>query len=165
MKTIIFIVATAAITIGFFLFVFPAIRQSDKNRTTQPAVTLNQPTVTIRGKTFLVEIADTPPERAIGLSNRQDLPQDAGMLFVFENQGIQAFWMKNTLIPLDMIFIRNNTIVTIHRDVPVQAPETPDTQLPRYAPTDPVNFVLEINAGLSDTYGFAEGDTVEIKGL
>lgn len=142
-----------------------SLKEKYKRSSASTPVAIKGPIVTIRDKTFTVEVADSPQERSIGLSNRQSLTQNAGMLFVFENPGIQAFWMKNTLIPLDMIFVHDDQIVTIHRNVPVQAPETPDTQLPRYAPTGPVNFVLEINAGLSDTYGFTEGDTVEIKGL
>jgi uncharacterized membrane protein (UPF0127 family) len=70
-----------------------------------------------------------------------------------------AFWMKDTLIPLDMIFIRNNRIVTIYRNIKPQ-PNTPDNQLHLYTPKEPVTYVLEINGGSSDKYGFQEVDSV-----
>lgn len=165
MKKFLFTFSIVTVIIALLLLFLPAKLHEREAPSPSPTVTVSQPTVSIRGKTFVIEIADSPQEKGVGLSGRTSLAQNAGMLFVFESPGMQAFWMKDTLVPLDMIFIGDDKIVTIHRNVPLQAPETPDTQLPRYAPTAPVNYVLEINAGLSDIYGFTEGDTVEIKGI
>lgn len=122
------------------------------------------PMVTIRGHTFSVEIADANEERVKGLSGRDDLDEEKGMLFVFERPVLSSFWMKDTRIPLDIIFMNNNRIVTIHHNVKPQ-PNTPESQLQRYTPTEQANFVLEINAGVSKRYGFQEGDAVKIDGL
>ena len=124
--------------------------------------TVKLPTVTVRNQTFTVEIADDAQERSTGLSNRTSLDNMRGMLFVFEQSGLHAFWMKDTLIPLDMIFINNNRIITIHKNVQPE-PNTPDHMLRKYPPGKPAKYVLEINAGLSKEYEFQEGDVVEIK--
>lgn len=152
MKRIIFtiIVVIAAIFIWYFY-----------GQNTQKPLP-NQPTVTIKDVTFAVEIADDGEERAKGLSNRENLAENAGMLFIFEQPATYSFWMKETLIPLDMIFIHDNRIVTIHRNARPQ-PNTPNEQLQRYPPSEHVNYVLEINGGLSEKYGFTEGDTVNIQ--
>lgn len=145
-----FLLITGAI--GFILFPrFNKIAQAN-------------PTVIIRNKTFLVELADSDEKRVKGLSKRNTLEQNKGMLFLFEKPGIYPFWMKDTLIPLDMIFINDNHIVTIHKNVQPQ-PNALDAELLRYAPKEPINYVLEINAGLSEKYGFEEGDEVMYENL
>lgn len=159
MRKFLFTFSIVATIIALLLLFLPAKLHEREAPSPMPTVIVSQPAVTIRGKAFTVELADSPQERSIGLSNRQNLDQNAGMLFIFESEGLHAFWMKGTLIPLDMIFIHDRKIVTIHRNVPTPAP---DSQVPFYTPRDPVNFVLEINAGLSDAYGFTPGDTVEI---
>lgn len=122
------------------------------------------PTITIGGKTFAVEVADTDEERAKGLSGRDNLDEEKGMLFVFERPVLSSFWMKDTRIPLDIIFIDNNRIVTIYEGVQPQ-PNVPNNQLQRYTSTEPAKYVLEVNAGLSKRYGFQKQDEVKIKGL
>jgi uncharacterized membrane protein (UPF0127 family) len=63
--------------------------------------------LTIGKNTISVEIADTPTERQTGLMNRKSMDKNSGMLFIFEQDGVYPFWMKNTLIPLDMIWINS----------------------------------------------------------
>ena len=81
------------------------------------------------------------------------------MLFLYDTPDYYQFWMKGMAFPLDIIFIRDSTIVTIARNVP---PPIGDSELPRYGPDEPADKVLEINAGLCDKYGIQEGDTVDI---
>ena len=119
-----------------------------------------EPSITIRNHTFTIEIADTNEAQAKGLSYRTSLNQDTGMLFVFEKPSLYTFWMKDMHFPLDILFIKDNIIVTIHENVPNPPSNTPLNQLPAYAPKQPANYVLEINAGLSQKYGFREGDEV-----
>lgn len=100
---------------------------------------------------FVVELAVTPQERARGLMFREDLPQRAGMLFVFDPPQPVAFWMKNTLIPLDMIFIDDRGVVTrVHQNA-VPGDLTP------IEGGDSVYAVLEINAGLAARYSIGPG--------
>ncbi|OGM02879.1 hypothetical protein A2115_00105 [Candidatus Woesebacteria bacterium GWA1_41_8] len=114
------------------------------------------------GKTNVqVEIADTTEKRAEGLSNRTSLKDDHGMLFVFNVPGTYpVFWMKDTLIPLDLIWIADSKIVQIDSDVAVAPPGTNDSDLPLYRPSVGIDYVLEVNAGFSQSHGLNVGDSV-----
>ena len=104
---------------------------------------------------FTVEVVDTPETRAQGLMYRQELADDAGMLFDFQEERPVSFWMRNTFIPLDMLFIKaDGTNLNIH----VNARPHDTTSIPSEGP---VQFVLEIPGGRSDELGIAAGDTVE----
>jgi uncharacterized protein len=103
-----------------------------------------------------VEVADTPAEWEHGLMNRSSMPGDAGMLFVFGNDAPRYFWMENTLIPLDMIFIAANlTIIDIHENA------TP-LSLDVIASSGPCRYVLEVNGGLCAADDVAIGDRVTL---
>ncbi len=104
--------------------------------------------------TIDVEIADNDEERVTGLMLRNQLQEKQGMLFIFEVEHIASFWMKNTLLPLDMIFVnRFNQIVTIHEHTVPLSEKT-------YQSTEPVLIVIEVNAGFSDKYGIKVGDKI-----
>ncbi len=100
---------------------------------------------------FAVEIADDAEERAQGLMNRASLPRGAGMLFVYEHPQPVAFWMKNTLIPLDMIFIGADGRVGAVHAMAVPGDET------AIAGPDDTLMVLEINGGLAGRLGLDAG--------
>jgi uncharacterized membrane protein (UPF0127 family) len=100
---------------------------------------------------FTVEVADTQAERSLGLMNRTSLPSAAGMLFVFDAPQRASFWMKNTLIPLDMIFADSAGRVTRVHSNAVPQDETPIDGGAGVA------TVLEINGGLADRLGIAPG--------
>lgn len=123
-----------------------------------------QPKVTISTKAgrevaFQVEIADTPAKRSMGLQYRKELGSDRGMIFLFPAESPQAFWMKNTPIPLDMIFIdRERRIVGI---VEQTVPFSLDTR----SVAVPSQFVLEINGGLAKRLGIQAGDRVRFDGI
>ena len=104
---------------------------------------------------FHVEEARTPEEQAKGLMFRTHLDSDSGMLFFFEKSEQYSFWMRNTLIPLDMIFIREDGIIEHIHDNAIPHDETPIR-----AP-NPVRAVLEINGGLSEKLGLNAGDRIE----
>lgn len=111
--------------------------------------------VTIRGDfgqaRFSVEVADTNEARARGLMFRENLPASAGMLFVYPAPQRASFWMRNTLIPLDMLFAdESGRIARVHANA-VPGDETP---IPG---GDGVLAVLEINAGLARAMGIVEG--------
>ena len=123
------------------------------------AAGLEQVPLTIRSLSrthrFTVEVARTPEEQATGLMNRQSLAPDRGMLFPYEPPRSTSFWMKNTLIPLDMIFIRpDGTIARIAANtVPLSLEPVPSLE--------PVAAVLEIAGGRAAELGIGEGDRVE----
>lgn len=100
---------------------------------------------------FEVEIADSEAERAQGLMFREELPRGAGMLFVYDQPQPAAFWMKNTLIPLDIIFLDEQGRVTSVHENAVPGDLTP---IPG---GDRVFAVLEINGGLARRYGITAG--------
>lgn len=120
----------------------------------------SKPTAVIRNQVFNIEIAKTQKAKETGLAKYNSIPQNFGMLFPFGKEGYNAFWMKNMKFPIDIIFIKNGKIIKIYKDVP--PPQTPDSQLPIYKPGDVSDTVLEINSGLSDKYGFENGDSVKI---
>lgn len=102
-----------------------------------------------------VEVADTPKEREIGLMNRESLAEGTGMLFDFRENRPVSMWMKNTLIPLDMLFIdKAGTIVRIARNAKPHSLETIPSG-------KPVRYVLEINGGAAAGYGAKAGDKLE----
>jgi uncharacterized membrane protein (UPF0127 family) len=103
---------------------------------------------------FRVELAITPQEQARGLMFREELGRMQGMLFVYDRQQPLAFWMRNTLIPLDMIFVdETGTVINVHAEA-VPLDETPiRSEAPGLA-------VLEINGGMADTLGIGPGDVL-----
>lgn len=103
---------------------------------------------------FTVELALTPEQQSRGLMFRESMPPDAGMLFVFDSVRPVAFWMKNTPLPLDMLFIgADGRIVNIAaRTTPFSTAQVPSA--------GPVRAVLEINGGVSALLGIAPGDRV-----
>ena len=107
-----------------------------------------------------VLVADTPQERAAGLSGYPGLPEDAGMLFVFPEPRQPSFWMKGMEFALDVIWIADGTVVRIDASVPPAPKDTPDDQLPRYRPNEPVTHVLELAAGSAARYGITVGSRI-----
>jgi len=104
------------------------------------------------------EVADDNDERAKGLMFREKLEENNGMIFIFEQENEIAFWMKNTLIPLDIIFIgKNFKIVDIKNAVPCKQDPC---QL--YKPQKSAQYVLEVNSGFAEKNGIKVNDEVEI---
>jgi len=103
------------------------------------------------------EIADTATRREIGLMYREKLDPEAGMLFIFDGEAPQSFWMKNTLIPLDIIFLDyNKKIVNIAKN----AKPCKTNPCPTYPSIYPTKYVLEVNGGLTDEKNIKIGDTL-----
>ncbi|UWQ20448.1 DUF192 domain-containing protein [Jannaschia sp. W003] len=101
---------------------------------------------------FATELALSPEDQARGLMFRESMPSMAGMLFVYDREQPVAFWMRNTLIPLDMIFVdESGTVTKVHAEA-VPGDETP---IPS---GDPARAVLEINGGMAERLGIEAGD-------
>jgi len=119
--------------------------------------------VDLRGEfgqvSFGVTLADTPQDRAQGLMHVETMPRFEGMLFIYETPQPLAFWMRNTLIPLDMIFL--NAAGEIRH---IHANAIPHDETPIRAP-EPGLAVLEINGGLAKMLNLAVGDVLRHPGL
>jgi len=131
-----------------------------------PAASTGTPTVVLhataggqRAIPVRVELALTGPQRERGLMFRNHLDPDTGMLFLFPSSAPLTFWMKNTLIPLDMIFIDSN-----RRIVGIVENAAPETETGRHV-EGASQYVLEIGGGLSQKWGIAAGSTVDFQGL
>ncbi|MFH1538711.1 MAG: DUF192 domain-containing protein [bacterium] len=118
-------------------------------------------TITNSGdQTFKItaEVATTAEDQETGLMNRKSLGEDEGMLFVYDNEQTLAFWMKNTLISLDMIFIDSGkTIVDINHSA------EPGSIIP-YVSQAPAKYVLEVNGGYCNSNNIKAGDRVYFSG-
>ena len=133
----------------------------------QPGPTLqtDRPLVHIGDAIYLVDVAVTGEEIAQGLSDRPTLADDEAMLFVYNADAPRTFWMPNMHFPLDMVWIKSDcTVSGVTADVPNPAPETPHSDLPRYPSTEPVRFILEINAGQAATNRITPGSLVKFDG-
>ncbi len=106
-----------------------------------------------------VEVARTERERAIGLMFRESLDEDSGMIFVYEEDSKEKFWMKNCKIHLDMIFIDKTGVII---DIVKSAPPCYDEPCKFYGPSVPYRFVIETNGGWADGKGINIGDKIKI---
>ena len=114
------------------------------------------------GAVILVEVVADPETRALGLMHRPSLRPDRGMLFLFPDTNAHSFWMKNTLIPLDMIWIDAGSRVV---DVRANVPPCEADPCPSYAPSGPARHVLELAAGQAAAHGLGPGDQVTIRNV
>lgn len=105
-------------------------------------------------KTISIEVADTHEERKTGLMNRQSLPEDTGMLFIFEESKPRSFWMKNTYIPLDIIFVNENFKITAIQK------NTEPLSRQSILSDGPAMYTVEVNSGFTDKYEIEEGDFI-----
>lgn len=144
----------------FLSLIFVAITLAAPAMAQEPEVEAADESVAVihsgeESHSFTVEIADDDAERSRGLMFREELAPDAGMLFDFFDERPVAFWMQNTLIPLDMIFIKaDGTIARVHAEaVPMDRTSVPSGE--------PVRFVLEIPGGRAAELGIEAGDTLE----
>jgi uncharacterized membrane protein (UPF0127 family) len=104
-----------------------------------------------------VEVADNPLKRALGLMFRKTLTELHGMLFIYPQETNEKFWMKNTSIPLDIIFVNSkNEVVDIIKNTTPYSLEPLGSKVP-------FKYAIEVNAGFTDKYQISEGSTVEIR--
>ena len=112
-----------------------------------------------------IEVADSEEERKMGLSGRKSLGENDGMLFKFDkNDVFPSFWMKDMLIPIDIVWINDGKIAKIHKNVQPQ-PGKKDSELTLYSPDLPIDYVLEVNTGFSDKNGLKVEDRVDLSGI
>lgn len=125
------------------------------------ASTIHTTSVALHGMSFSVELATDAPSREHGLMMRTSLARDHGMLFVFPHTGPQGFWMKNTLVPLDILYFdADRRLVSMQQHVP---PCKADP-CPTYPSAAPARYVLELSAGTAARIGLQVGDELNIAG-
>ena len=154
-----YMIAGVLVAVIIILFVYPGILNKKNSEEVyymfQKDGELTISDSTNARKTVIdIEIADTDYERQLGLMKRVSMEEKQGMLFIFPADAMQSFWMRNTLISLDMIFINSNKeIVTIQKNTKVLSDQS-------YPSSAPAKFVLEVNGGFTDKYKIVVGDKI-----
>ena len=133
-KEIIVIIALFAVAIGFTVWY-----QNNKIKD------ISGPLVCFSEDCFSVEVADEDAERTTGLMNRESLDADSGMLFIFESDGNYPFWMKNTLIPLDMVWLNSDKEIVFIKENALPCEQDPCSII---TPNGTAKYVVELNAGV-----------------
>ncbi len=147
--TILLPVGIVFVASAIIIFAFLQIDLTNQDKTN------GQTQVCFNNFCFNAEIAQTEAQRSLGLANRQNLPENQGMLFVFEKEGQYSFWMKNTLIALDIIWLDQNQRVVFFNE------NTQPCKIeicPTISPSRPAKYVLELNAGTIKETGIKNGD-------
>ena len=150
------------LTIFVFLLMLTAALGCSVSQTEDP----DGAAVRIEGKaTYSVDMAVTDAERQQGLSGRETMAQDTGMLFVFEDEQPRQFWMKDMRFPLDIIWIDGQCrLAGVSAGVPTPPPNADDADIPRAPSNLPAQYVLELNASEWGRAGLSEGDQIEFLG-
>jgi len=163
-KAIIF--CLLVISSGLFVFLFKDrlfnSKLNSKPANTQIVFKDSRPQIKVGNANIFIDLADNNEEKAKGLSGRKSLKDNEGMLFVFESKSYPAFWMKDMLISIDIIWIADGKIVKIDESVPPSPPGTPSNELTLYRPSVAIDYVLEVNAGYSQRNGIKVGDSIKI---
>lgn len=156
-------VLAVLVVLTSLVLVFTAMfRRPDQVPNNQTQITSSQESkikaISIDGKQFTVEVADDAAERQKGLSGREELDSGSGMLFVFDMPSKQCFWMKDTLIPLDMLwFDANYQLIHIAENVkPESYPES-------FCPDKDALYVVELAGGVAAQSGLKIGDVLTVK--
>ena len=128
--------------------------------TTCTACVSRGPSVELAGRSFSVEIADTREKQALGLMFRDSMPADQGMLFIFPIESPRSFWMKNTRIPLDIIYFNKDLELV---SISAGTPPCRVSSCPSYPSISPAKYVLELNAGIASELGVGVGDKLKVE--
>ena len=132
---------------------------------TPPAAGPGESLVVIGDASYTVDLAVTPEERQQGLSGREHMAGNEGMLFVFDEERQLSFWMKEMRFPLDIIWIDSQCrLIGVSADVQTPPPEAESSEIPRARSPSPAKYVLELNAGGWAQAGMSAGEAVVFSG-
>lgn len=135
---------------------------ADRSEVFSEKIEALKPSVQIGSAKFFVELAKTDAEKQKGLSGRESLASDHGMLFVYEKAGAYSFWMPDMRFPIDIVWINNGKVVDLDENVSNEFdPANPKI----YSPSNPVKYVLEINAGAAAVNNIKIGDAVVFENI
>jgi uncharacterized membrane protein (UPF0127 family) len=145
-------------TAGIVLFLMASALSlvgCENSPTTAPYKTLPTCKMTIGSKTYELEMARTSDEQETGLMKRDTMPEDHGMIFIFQADRLQQFWMKDTRIPLDIIFVdHSGRVVSVSTMQPYDLNTT--------SSIEPAQYAIELNAGQAKAAGVEKGNTLKI---
>lgn len=155
----------------FFLLIFfvvlifaigTFVNSKNTKSTVSAAVSSSKNAIVLVGsREFDVEVADTMMSRLRGLSSRTNLAEGHGMFFIFSTATRYGFWMRGMKFSIDIVWIRGNKVVGVEKNAPPPDPGTSVLSLKLYYPPEPVDRVLELNAGDFERYGLQVGDEVK----
>ncbi len=128
----------------------------------QPCSDFREAKIQTPKTTLSLALAETPEEQSKGLSGCTYIPKNSGMYFSFESSRPATFWMKDMVIPIDIIWIKNGEVVGIEKNVLHEPLNTPDSALKTYSSPGDIDAVLEIEAGKAEDYGIQKGSNVGI---
>lgn len=148
-KEILAILIMFVVAIGFTVW----YQNNQNNAVSEPKVCFGE-------DCFSVEVADDDGERTTGLMNRDSLDADSGMLFIFEDERVYPFWMKNTLIPLDMIWLNSNKEIVFIKENAVPCEQDPCFII---TPSGVAKYVIELNSGIVAERNIRVGQRVEFE--
>lgn len=148
-----FLIAALILLIAFFVIFGALVDKTDVPNTSQP---LQSECTYIKNQCFVVERADTNEKRVKGLSNRESLPTQNAMVFVFDTPDNQCFWMKGMKFAIDMIWLNENKEI-----IKIESNVTPETY-PKSFCAENTKYVIEINTGLANNLGLRLGDKIDL---
>ncbi len=119
--------------------------------------------VLVNGKTVNVMVARTDGEKQIGLSGKDEIAENQGMLFIFDKPNYYSFWMKEMKFPIDIIYINGGKVTTIVKNA--KPPSSANAELTIYHPAQQSDKVLELNAGSADKFSIKTGTVIKIENL
>ena len=156
----IFYAAGAIVIIAFYVFTYLIPNLTSKENDKTEYTFMKEGTLTFTDSLnnaitkIDLEISDSDYDRQLGLMFRKSMEMNQGMLFIFPEQEMQSFWMRNTYISLDMIFVNaDKKIVTIHKNTKTLSDQS-------YASTEPAQYVVEVAAGFADKYSLKVGNRI-----
>ncbi|MGI5828009.1 MAG: DUF192 domain-containing protein [Patescibacteria group bacterium] len=148
---------------GLYVIKYTSLeKQLESSLSTQTDVA-NAKSLWIGGVQVTVEVVDTPEKMSKGLSGRKSLEEGRGMLFVYPDPQPVTFWMPDMNFPIDIIFIRNNTIIKMYENVPNPPVDTPRSELPLYPSGETIDMVLEVPAGWAAKNFIKTGTSISFK--
>lgn len=138
------------------LFVATGVACGDEPKMARPEARDDLVTLQVAGRAVAFEVALSPAEHGRGLMGRTEMADDRGMLFLYRTEQMRRFWMKDTLIPLDIVFLDSaGTVINVE-----EAPA--GVEKPGFVSRRPARMVIELNRGWSRTHGLEPGDTVAV---
>jgi uncharacterized protein len=152
--------------VAIFIAILGFLVKRSQTNVAQKTLVFDKKEILVKQARIIVDIADTEPKRTLGLGGRDSLRNDGGMLFIFPTTNFTpTFWMKGMLIPIDILWIKDNKIVQISSNLQPPEANIPDARLKLYYPAKPIDYVLEVNANFSEAFLIKVGDSVDLSSV